>query len=257
MKKVIIVGGGAIGSRATKLFSNEDIKVTLIDRDVVMQENLKNQLFSKKDLGLPKAFALKNYFGIKPLAIELTASNVEFLKADLIIDCTDNLATRRIINNYCMKNNIPWINGAAIKDEYVVMPIINGGFGAVYKNKNDGLTCEQAGLLPEAAEKVASLQHSIGMDILSGKAVKQEMIRGKINGKEERYLLPEKAIEEELETYPPTKLCGRGMWQFRKKFTINSDYEQKGDCWLFKDGRILVKAETEEEAKEKLESFFS
>jgi molybdopterin/thiamine biosynthesis adenylyltransferase len=252
VKKVIIVGGGAIGSRTAKLFSEEELQVIVIDRDVVMPENLKNQLFKEKDIGIPKAFTLKNYFRIKALAIELTSSNVEFLKADLVIDCTDNLVTRRIINNYCFKQNIPWIHGAAIKNEYVVLPIISGGFGAVYKGKVDGLTCEEAGLIPEAAEKVAELQYSMGMKILSGKKVKQEMIRGTINGKEERYELPNKAIKEELTDFPPTKLCGRGMWQFRRKFSLDKDYEQKGDCWLFKDGRILVKAETEKEAEKKI-----
>lgn len=253
MKKIIIVGAGAIGSRTTKLFSEENLQITVIDRDVVMPENLKNQLYEKEDLGLPKAYALKNHFSnIKALAIELTKSNAEILKADLILDCVDNLATRRIINAHCMKNNIPWIHSSAIKNQYEVLPINEGGFGAVFENKSDGLTCEQAGLLPEAADKAASLQHEIGMKILNGEKIKQEMIRGIVNGEEFRFFLPIKNIKEELEDYPPTKLCGRNVWQFRKKFTLEKEYEKKGDCWLFKDGRILVKAKTEEEAKKKV-----
>ncbi len=133
------------------------------------------------------------------------------------------------------------------------MPVLTSGFGAVFKGKADGLTCEEAGLLPETAEKAARLQYDIGMKILDGKKVVQELIRGKITGEEKRFRVPNKIIKEEIIDYPPTKLCGRKLWQFRKKFTITKPYEKINNCWLFDDGRILVKAGTEEEAKKSVQ----
>lgn len=256
MKKVVIVGVGALGSRTVKLFSEEDIIITVIDRDLLMPENLKNQLYKKEDIGLPKAHAIKKHYPeINVLAVELTNSNIELLQADLVIDCVDNLATRRIINNYCIKNSIPWLHGAAIKNSYEVMPVVNNGFAAIFKGKTDTGLCIDLGIIPEAAERVAELQHELGMKILSGKIVKQEMIRGIINGKEEMFEVPEVVVEEEL--FEPINFCGKGLFQFRKKFVQEKDFVKKEDLHLFKDGRILVEANTLEDAKRKIKDYFN
>lgn len=131
--KIAIIGLGAVGSWAATLLLHSlsaqsqkrgrKTELLLIDRDIVEKHSLKYQNYSEKNVGLPKAEAMarkiKNAVG---LPIDLDSFNIEqALKGtQLIIDCTDNLETRLLINNFCMKNKIPWIYSGAVASTGVV-----------------------------------------------------------------------------------------------------------------------------------------
>ena len=103
--KIIVVGCGTTGNL---IIPNLKGDITIIDRDIVEKKNLNRLIqFTIKDVSKPKAEVLGKKFNVKYKIMDLDYSNVKTLKSDLIIDCTDNMETRFLINEYCKKNKIP------------------------------------------------------------------------------------------------------------------------------------------------------
>ena len=95
--------------------------------------------------------------------------------ADLILDGTDNFATRYLINDFAVSRNIPWIYGAAVGSYGLAMPVIPGTTAClrcVYPEPPQGIqpTCETAGVLNVIASLVASYQVADALKILCGRA---------------------------------------------------------------------------------------
>ena len=124
-KKVVIVGVGALGSVAAELLIRAGLgKLLLIDRDIVEESNLPRQfLYCEDDIGKSKALAAQERLQkinkncqIQAEAAHLNKKNLSLLAdADLILDGTDNLSTRFLLNDYCKKEKKLWIYAAAIK----------------------------------------------------------------------------------------------------------------------------------------------
>ena len=125
---VVILGCGALGSQHAETLARAGFgKITLIDRDFVEASNLQRQtLFTEQDAkcSLPKVIALKNHLKAINSGIEIQAhiadvssDNIEDLinGHDLLLDGTDNLALRMLINDACYKLNMPWIFGTALE----------------------------------------------------------------------------------------------------------------------------------------------
>jgi molybdopterin/thiamine biosynthesis adenylyltransferase len=123
---VLVIGAGGLGSAAAPYLAAAGIgQITLLDHDSVEITNLQRQIMhtqhslGKSKVGSGKAF-LEN---INPTliinAIEDRASEslLETLipKVDLVLDCTDNFATRHLINAACFKHHKPLVSGSALK----------------------------------------------------------------------------------------------------------------------------------------------
>mgnify|MGYP001594733519 CR=1 FL=1 len=124
-KTVSIVGLGALGSVASELLTRAGIKkLILIDRDFLELSNLQRQsLFEEKDIGKSKAVVLKEKLNEINKDVDIISyfdnldnENIDLINSDLILDCTDNLETRFLINEYSVKNKIPFIYGSAVGD---------------------------------------------------------------------------------------------------------------------------------------------
>lgn len=126
--KVVILGCGALGSQHAETLTRAGFgQLTLIDRDFVEYSNLQRQtLFTESDAEntLPKVIALKQHLHainssieIKTHIADVSSDNIEKLIAghDLLLDGTDNLALRMLINDACYKLNLPWIFGTALE----------------------------------------------------------------------------------------------------------------------------------------------
>ncbi len=170
MKKILICGGGALGSHA--LFLGRDLRheLAVIDYDRVETKNLGSRGFVKQMVGKPKATALKmqllNFYGVKlqnEFAVELTERNAETILSgyDLLVDCFDNAAARTIVQGYARANQTTCLHAGLAAD---------GVFGAVRWDKDFVIdeedvpgqaTCDGGGFLPlittAAAAIVASL----------------------------------------------------------------------------------------------------
>lgn len=175
MKKVTIVGVGALGSHVALLLRNvAELKV--IDFDRVEQKNVLSQLHGKMHVGKLKAQALQQtmqfLFGTKLEVVtsKLASDNAEQLLsgADLLVDCLDNATARMVVQDYARKHLIPCLHGALAA---------NGEFGrAIWDEqfKIDGetagaATCEDGEHLPFIATVASHLALAAKLFLVSGK----------------------------------------------------------------------------------------
>jgi len=183
--RAVIIGLGAMGSAAATTLVRAGIgEVVLIDRDLVELHNLQRQvLYSEEDVDRPKAVAaaealqkvnssIKIVFHTK----DLNVTNAEKLLAgaDIVLDGTDNLQTRFLINDVCVKHSVPWVYAGAVGTSGMVMPIVPAKTPCfrclVPELPGPGLlqTCDIAGILNTAPTFIASLECTLAFQILTG-----------------------------------------------------------------------------------------
>jgi molybdopterin-synthase adenylyltransferase len=173
--RVAIVGCGATGSALAGLLARAGVgRLRIIDRDYVEPSNLQRQsLFDEKDAleSLPKAIAaarkiasFNSEIAVEPEVHDLTPANIEGLLEgmDLILDGTDNFETRYLLNDYAVKQSIPWIYSAAVGSYGVTMNILpakTACLGCIFPDSPRGIveTCETSGILNSAVNAVASI----------------------------------------------------------------------------------------------------
>lgn len=200
--RIAIVGCGALGSfHAASLARAGAGFLRLIDRDYVELSNLQRQwLFdeSAAESVLPKAAASAkelariNRHVVTEIAIaDLTPDNVAELlgDVDLILDGSDNFETRFLINDFSVRENIPWIYGGAVSSHGIAMPIIPGRtacFRCLYPEPPQGPqpTCETAGVLNTITAIVAAWQVSLAYRILIGTEATTESAADPSEGEE-------------------------------------------------------------------------
>mgnify|MGYP001589874950 FL=1 len=178
--KIAIIGIGALGTIAVELLARAGIgELILIDRDCIEISNLHRQtLFTHVDISKPKVIAAKEALSKINPNIKISAhftsldnENIGLVKPDIILDCTDNLETRFLINDYSKKNNIPFIYASAIKDKGYIYNILpeKPCLKCILKESITNETCETAGVLNTITSIVASLQVNDATKILLDK----------------------------------------------------------------------------------------
>ncbi|HKM46733.1 MAG TPA: ThiF family adenylyltransferase [Terriglobales bacterium] len=187
---VVIVGCGATGSALASLLARSGIgRLRILDRDYVELSNLQRQsLFDENDAreSVPKAIAAARQIGrfnsqiaVEPHVADLTPANVDSLLGgcNLILDGTDNFETRYLINDYAVKNSVPWIYTAAVGSYAVTMNILPGEtacLACIFPESPRGTveTCETAGILNSAVNLVASIAATEALKLLVGARLK-------------------------------------------------------------------------------------
>lgn len=182
---VTVVGLGALGTVSSTLLARAGVgHLRVIDRDVVELVNLQRQvLYEERDVGLPKALRAAEALQRVNSSIEVTgiAKDVNYSNAvellaglDVVVDGTDNLETRFLINEACVETGTPWVYGGAIATEGRVMAVVPGKtacFRCFTKGPpRPGLlpTCETAGILNSVAAATASMQVTETIKLLLG-----------------------------------------------------------------------------------------
>ena len=183
--KVLLVGCGGTGGAIAQFLVRAGIgKLTLLDRDVVEESNLHRQLlFEEKDIGCPKAYlAAERLKAVNPevevvgLAEDFSAANAEKLvtEADLVMDGTDNLETRFMINDACVKFGKPWVYVGAVAT-YGMMALLTPGQGACLRCFLPALpgagsvpTCATAGVLNTIPAIMGALAATEAVRLLTG-----------------------------------------------------------------------------------------
>ena len=277
-KKVVIVGVGGTGNYVAQLLSKLPLSLTLIDRDLIEKDNLERQvLFSEEDVGKSKVSVAQEKLGVAEVKFEdLNETNINF-DCDLVIDCTDNMETRFIINDYCKKNNIPWIYTGAIGKIGNVFFIKDNACFSCFNSDKTGDTCNSEGVLNTTVSLIGSLAASLAIDYLASGKVEENMLRlsdnkiSKIkitNNKECKacngiyeYLSGEKVKKM-------IKFCSRGRFHVFLNKELNLDSIEKKlmgeirrdsisvsneDFVVFSHGRVIIHADELTEAKKKFD----
>lgn len=182
---VAIVGCGALGTVQAEILTRAGIGLLrIIDRDLVELSNLQRQfLFSEADAkdGTPKAVAaarrlaqINSEVALEPIVADLSPSNIEELLEgiDLILDATDNFETRYLINDFSVRETIPWIYGAAVASyglKLAIIPHVTACLKCIYPEPPQGAqeTCETAGVLGTVTAAIAAFQTADAMKILA------------------------------------------------------------------------------------------
>ncbi len=186
--RVTLIGCGALGSVTASTLVRAGVgQLRIVDRDFLELNNLQRQvLYDEQDLAdnLPKAEAaarklrrVNSSVEIEPIVADANASNVEELcrDADLLLDGTDNFETRFLLNDVSVRHRIPWVYGACVGTEGLVMPVLPSETPCLRCVWEDapppGMspTCDTAGVLGPVVNVVASLQAMEAMKILAGK----------------------------------------------------------------------------------------
>ncbi|MCK4415991.1 MAG: HesA/MoeB/ThiF family protein [Thermoplasmatales archaeon] len=134
-KHVVVIGGGGLGSNSADILVRTGIgSIDIIDDDLLDLTNLhRTSLFNEEDIGKPKCQILEEKLqqinsevAVRGIKKRITKENIESAvkHADIILDGTDNMGTRFLINEVAVKSNIPWIYAGVHTTVGMVMGII-------------------------------------------------------------------------------------------------------------------------------------
>jgi adenylyltransferase/sulfurtransferase len=294
---VAIVGIGALGSVSAELMARAGVgTVTIIDRDVVEESNLQRQLvYTEPDIGKPKAEAafkrlkaINSTIKIISIITDVNHKNIEKLlkKSDIVLDCTDNLYTRFLINDFSKKYRKAWVYAGCIAEQGSVALLTpqTACFRCFTKEASGLDTCDTAGVLNTASTMTASIQVQVALHWLMGTNKENSAILHHMNLKTVQLTIVKINKNKQCPACGGTYefLSGSkelktlhyqcsGMYQF---FIENIDINElekkalklgkirKGRGFLFFDnisvfenGRILVKAPSADKAKSLLSRY--
>ena len=161
---VLIIGAGGLGSPVALYLGSAGVgHLTLVDHDRVDATNLQRQIAHTVDrIGQFKAnsviqavMAINPDAKITPVTERADDPLLDKLvcDADLVLDCTDNFATRHAINRVCVKHRKPLVSGAAIRFD---------GQIAVYDSRNPESPC-YACIFPETDQLEEALCATMGV----------------------------------------------------------------------------------------------
>lgn len=190
---VLVVGCGALGSMSSEHLARAGVgHITVIDRDLVELENLQRQiLFSESDIGRTKAGtaqeclkAINSDIEVTGLVEDLNPRNaVRIIQgSDVVVDGTDNMETRYLINDVCVKEKIPWVYGGAVSTYGMSMNIVPDEtpcFICAFPHiPNPGSlpTCDTVGVVNTIPSIVASIQTTEALKILLKKSYSKHLI---------------------------------------------------------------------------------
>lgn len=184
--RALVVGVGATGSALAEGLARAGIgALTLVDRDLVDAGNLGRQcLFTRGDVGRPKARAAAERLAaivpelrVDAHVAEATPTLLESLVpgCPLIIDGSDNFATRALINELACRESIPWIYSGAIGATAVSLPVVPGEtacLACLYPTPpapESEERCDVVGVLQAAVLQAAALSLTEALKLLGGR----------------------------------------------------------------------------------------
>jgi len=171
--KVLCVGIGGLGSSVLMYLSSMGIgTIGIVDMDNIELSNLHRQvIYNTTDLGKNKVKIAKKYVEKLNPSVVINTYNLKLIenniiniirKYNIVIDCTDNLETKYLINKYAMKFNIPMVYGALFGFEGYVSVFIRekSCYFCLYKNIPSLYvpTCSESGVLGVVAGIIGNIQ---------------------------------------------------------------------------------------------------
>lgn len=181
--QVLIIGVGGLGCAAAQYLVAAGVgKLTIVDDDTVEITNLQRQILHfESSVGKQKVFSacetlskINHDVEINPINERLYEEGLTALvtEHDIALDCTDNLASRNLLNSICYQAEVPLVSGAAIRMEGQVFCVIPKRKSACYACVShffgeQNLSCVESGVMSPVVGIVGATQASEAIKILS------------------------------------------------------------------------------------------
>lgn len=171
--RVLMIGAGGLGNPAAQILVRAGLGfLRLVDFDQIEESNLQRQfLFKSADVGLAKADVaarelrqINPWSQIEPVNLKVNADNLPELMqdVDLVLDGSDNFATRDLINQACVQAAKPLLSAAAIalQGQLALFLPQQGCYRCVFPDgaANDTRQCAESGVLSSTTAVIASMQ---------------------------------------------------------------------------------------------------
>lgn len=188
--KVLIVGMGGLGSPVGLYLAGAGVgQLVLADFDTVDTSNLQRQIiYASAELEQPKVTAARDRLMALNPAIRVRSVNrklegmalqMEVSQADVVLDCSDNLATRYLVNAACVQAQTPLVSGAAIGFDGQLMVFdfskpAQACYQCLFPQAEEAqLNCASAGVLGPVVGTIGSLQALEAIKLIVGMASPQ------------------------------------------------------------------------------------
>ncbi len=205
----VVIGAGGLGSVISQILVRAGVGfVRVVDRDVVELSNLHRQLlYDEEDVrqGLPKAEAaarrlskMNSEVKVEARQVSVTSDTVDDLVADVsvVVDGTDNIESRFVLNDACVKHGKPWVYGGAVGTTGLIMTIVPGRgpcLSCLMESPPPAGSvpnCSTVGVLAPAPIVIAALQATEAIKLLTGdesgagRLLQCDMWKGRFTGVE-------------------------------------------------------------------------
>jgi adenylyltransferase/sulfurtransferase len=182
--RVLVVGCGGLGTPVVQYLAAAGVgALTLVDDDVVEESNLNRQVLHRQaDVGRSKAeraaewvHALDDELTVRALDERVTTHNARELaqEHDLVVDCTDGLPVKYLLNDACVRERVPLVHGAVTAFAGQVLVVPAGGAPCLrclfpeIPPPEDVPTCQTAGILGAATGVIGSMMASEALKLLA------------------------------------------------------------------------------------------
>ena len=189
--KVVIIGCGALGTTIAEHLTRAGVgTITIIDRDFVELDNLQRQhLFTEADVGEPKAATVKEKLqainadiDIRGIVDDVNQGNVDHFIGgkDIVLDGTDNLNIRYLVNDACNKLKIPWVYGACVAVNGMTMTMLPEGpclqcLLPTMPTPGSVPSCDTVGIINTLPSIVGALQSTAAIKFLVGEKLTSDL----------------------------------------------------------------------------------
>lgn len=183
--KVLVIGAGGLGCPALLYLTAAGVgTIGIIDHDIVDFSNLQRQtLYKESDIGQPKVACAKThlstqnpFINISTFETQLTSQNALEIIADfdMVVDGSDNFATRYLVNDACVMLNKPFVYGAIhrFSGQFAVFNYQNGPtYRCLFPEPplpGEVPSCSEAGVLGVLPGLIGSFQAAEAIKIITG-----------------------------------------------------------------------------------------
>jgi len=184
--RVLIVGAGGLGSPAACYLASSGVgEIVLADDDRVELSNLQRQILHtterigqyKVESGRVMLAQLNPEVKVTPLAVRLdeAALREQAVRADLVLDCSDNFATRHAINRACVAVGKPLVSGAALRFDgqvgvYDLRTTQSPCYHCLFPDAQDveAPSCATTGVFAPLLGIIGSMQAAEALKLLTG-----------------------------------------------------------------------------------------
>ncbi|MDO9139287.1 MAG: molybdopterin-synthase adenylyltransferase MoeB [Methylobacter sp.] len=180
---VLIVGAGGLGSPAALYLAAAGVgTLTIYDNDTVDLSNLQRQItHHTPDIGTDKVISTRQTLNqlnpevkIRAIKQRLEGEQLDYevMRADVVLDCSDNFTTRFAINSACVKQQTPLVSGAAIRFEGQVAVFTPGKnnspcYNCLYHSDGEELqNCATNGVIAPLTGIIGSIQALEAMKLI-------------------------------------------------------------------------------------------